>query len=194
MERILRERLPKEIDIGHGDMAVTLTYPDGMSVQLLPAIRTEQGLNVPAAGKSGWSEINPERFREALTRRNEECAGKLVPTIKLAKAVIGLIPEQYRLTGYHVESLAIAAFAGYEGTKTSASMLPYFFERAKELVRSPIKDRTGQSIHVDEYLGPENSDVRRTTSHLLGQLAKRMRNASAAQSKDQWQSLFFADD
>lgn len=54
----------------------------------------------------------PENFQMALSERNEQCGGKLVPTIKLAKAVIGSLPEKQRLTGYHVESLAIAAFRG----------------------------------------------------------------------------------
>jgi hypothetical protein len=124
---------------------------------------------------------------------NDECGGKLVPTIKLAKAVIGTLPEVQRLTGYHVESLAIAAFRGYDGTKTAAAMLPVFFERARELVLNPIRDSTGQSVHVDGYLGDANSAERQAASHLLNRIAKRMRNASAHQSTDQWEALFGSD-
>ena len=135
----------------------------------------------------------PENFQKALTRRNEECGGKLVPTIKLAKAVIGNLPDAQRLTGYHVESLAIAAFRSYDGTKTTAAMLPVFFEKARELVLSPISDSTGQSVHVDGYLGSANSVPRQAASHLLNRIAKRMRNASAYQSSDQWEALFGSD-
>jgi hypothetical protein len=113
-----------------------------------------------------------------------------VPTIKLAKAILGALPESQRLSGYHIESLAIAAFREYTGQKTTTAMLPTFFERARDLVLAPIKDRTGQSIHVDEYLGGEGSSERSSASHILGRLAKRMRNASAAGSKAQWQALF----
>jgi hypothetical protein len=194
MEDVLVDRLPAEIKISHGDMALTLEYPDGMSIQLLPAFETPGGLRVPASGQNTWSDIDPEGFSRALTSRNEECGGKLVPTVKLAKAALANLPEQYRLSGYHVESLGIAAFAKYEGTKTTGAMLPYFFDRAKDLVLTPIRDRTGQSVHVDEYLGGENSEARKNVSHLLTRLAKRMRTASAAKSKAQWQALFFTED
>ncbi len=98
--------------------------------------------------------------------------------------------EKYRLSGYHIESLAIAAFRNYEGVKTTSRMLPYFFERSRDLVLAPIRDSTGQSVHVDEYLGDENSTVRREMSHVLAGIAKRMRNASSAQSKQRWVEFF----
>jgi hypothetical protein len=187
--KILHSNL-KGVKVWHGRMAVTVEYDDGMLLQLLPTIRTAQGFKVPSSRTSGWSHIAPTRFQEALTRRNQECAGKLVPTIKLAKAILGALPESQRLSGYHIESLAIAAFKAYAGQKTTTAMLPTFFERAKDLVLSPIRDRTGQSIHVDEYLGAEGSSQRASASHILGRLAKRMRNASAAGSATQWQSFF----
>jgi len=189
--RILRERLPPGIGVEHGRMAVSISYEDGMIIQLLPALRTVQGVRVPSAAKGGWSDIDPDGFRNALTRVNDRCGGKLVPTIKLAKAVISNMPEQYRLTGYHIESVAIAAFKSYDGPKTTETMLPFLFERAKDLVLAPIRDSTGQSVHVDEYLGRENSEARQSVSHLLGNLAKRMRNASAGKSEEQWKAVFF---
>jgi hypothetical protein len=161
---------------------------------LLPAIRTPDGLKVPSSRSTGWSHINPDRFNEALTKRNQECGGKLVPTIKLAKAVLATLPEQYRLTGYHVESLAIAAFRGFAGEKTTSTMLPYLFQQAKDLVLSPIRDQSGQSVHVDGYLGEANSVIRQYESRLIGNLAKRMTNASAAQSRAQWEALFFSEE
>jgi hypothetical protein len=187
---ILRQRLGDKATISHGRMAVTVIFPDNMTIQLLPAIRTAAGLRVPSSRRDGWSDIDPEGFRDALGRRNAECGGKLVPTIKLAKAIIGTLPEPQRLGGYHVESLGIAAFRNYTGPKTAASMLPALFEKAKDLVLSPIKDSTGQSVHVDSYLGQANSEDRIAVSHVLNRLAKRMRNASAAGSTAQWQAIF----
>jgi len=190
MANTLRANLPADVTVETGKMAVTLTYPDGMQIQLLPTLRRDTALSVPSFMHEGWSEINPEGFQRALVRRNAECGGKLVPTIKLAKAVIANLPEKYRLSGYHVESLAIGAFRDYEGVKTTSRMLPYFFDHCKDLVLAPIRDSTGQSVHVDDYLGEQNSSIRQESSHLLAGIAKRMRNASAAQSKDGWTALF----
>lgn len=186
---IISEALPGA-EVTSGRLAVTVEYPDGMQLQLLPATRVDGELRVPSFRRDGWSNISPEGFQAALTQRNDECGNKLVPTIKLAKAVIGAFPEDRRLTGYHVESLAIAAFKDYDGPKTTAAMLPIFFERARELVASPIRDSTGQSVHVDGYLGEAGSEERVAAGHLLGRVAKRMRNASAHQSSEQWEALF----
>jgi hypothetical protein len=93
-----------------------------------------------------------------------------------------------------MESLGIEAFRGYEGPTTTAAMLPVFFERAKELVLSPIRDSTGQSVHVDEYLGPASSPQRQILSHVMDRIARRMRNATAAGSTSQWRAMFGLDE
>ncbi len=194
IEKIVRDDLGGEASVSHGRMAVSVEYKDGMLIQLLPAIKSDEGnLHVPSSRSEGWSKINPVAFTEALTRRNQECGNKLIPTIKLAKAINGQLPEAQRLSGYHMESLGIAAFKSYSGAKSTVAMLPAYFERARDLVLSPIKDSTGQSIHVDEYLGPANSPARMAMSHVLDRIARRMRNASAAGSADQWRALFGLD-
>jgi len=194
MEKILIGHFGDEVNIDHGRMAVSVEFRDGMIIQLLPAVKASNGdLHVPSAGGDSWSRINPSAFQEALTKRNQECSGKLIPTIKLAKAINGLLPEPLRLSGYHMESLGIAAFRGYAGEKTTSVMLPTFFERARDLVLSPIRDRTGQSVHVDEYLGPANSESRVAISHILGRIERRMRNATAGGSTAQWRSIFGLD-
>jgi hypothetical protein len=191
---ILDQKLNGVVKLQQGRMAITMQFSDGMIIQILPAIRTDEGtLKVPSSRTTGWSHIDPAKFREALTKTNQDCAGKLVPTIKLAKAIIGELPESQRLSGYHVESLAIAAFRDYAGEKTTPAMLPAFFERARDLVDQPIRDSTGQSVHVDAYLGPAGSDNRIAASHVLGRIAKRMRNASVAGSEAQWRSIFGFD-
>lgn len=193
MVSVLRKHLEHGEKVDHGRIAVTVEYSDGMSIQLLPAIRTPSGLRIPSSRQNRWSDIDPDVFRTGLARRNSDCGGKLVPTIKLAKAVLGNLPEKYQLSGYHVESLALAAFENYRGQNTTTSMLPHFFERAKDLVLQGIKDPSGQSSHVDEYLGPDNSPVRTEISHVLGNITKRMRTASAAQSKAQWEAVFYTE-
>jgi hypothetical protein len=194
MHDVLAPELKGRAEVTYGQLAVSIKYSDQMEIQLLPAIQMESGLKIPSANNDGWASINPETFRDVLTKRNEECGRRLIPTIKLAKAVIANLPEDYRLTGYHVESLAISAFRGYEGKKTTAAMLPLLFEKARELVLTPIRDSTGQSVHVDDYLGEANSVERRNVSHLLNRVFKRMRNASAAGADSQWRDLFFSQD
>jgi predicted nucleotidyltransferase len=90
MEGILKEEIGTAASVSHGRMAVTVEYRDGMVIQLLPAIETEgDHVHVPSSLTEGWAKINPLAFQQALTKRNEQCAGKLVPTIKLAKAIVG---------------------------------------------------------------------------------------------------------
>ena len=187
---IIQRELGGSAAVTTGKLAVTVRYQDGMELQLLPAFNTKDGLKVPSSRRDGWSSISPQNFQNELTKRNEQCGGKLIPTIKLAKAVVATLPESQRLTGYHVESLAIAAFKDYSGPKTTAAMLPVFFDKARELVTAPIRDSSGQSVHVDEYLGPTGSAQREAASHILSRIGKRMRNASAHKSRDQWQAIF----
>lgn len=110
---IVRTASPTSAAVGAGRLAVTVQYSDGMQIQLLPAFMFRDGLKVPSFLRDDWSRISPEGFQRALSSRNQECGGKLIPTIKLAKAIIGNLPEKQRLSGYHIESLAIAGFKGY---------------------------------------------------------------------------------
>jgi hypothetical protein len=190
LTQTLRRGIGNAANVTHGRMAVTVEYPDGMQIQLLPAVRSNEGFKIPSSRRDGWSHIEPRGFQEKLTSLNRALEGKLVPTIKLAKAVIANLPEQFRVSGYHAEALAISAFRRYGAERSTATMLPMYFERAKDLVLGPIKDSTDQSIHVDDYLGPAGSPSRVSISHIFSRIAKRMRNASAGRSKEQWMDLF----
>jgi hypothetical protein len=194
---LLADALGANVAVEQGKMAVTLTFADGMMIQCLPALRMKDGvLKVSSSrGKDEWSEINPEAFQGALTRRNQQCGNKLVPTIKLAKAINAGLPADVQLSGYHIESLAIAAFRNYTGEKTPVRMLPVFFEKASQLVLSPIRDSSGQSVHVDSfhvdsYLGLRNSPERLRASQLLSRIHRRMRNATASESLHEWRAFF----
>ena len=113
----------------------------------------------------------------------------MVPTIKLAKAVIDTLPEKHRLSGYHVESLAVRIFQNYDGPKTPKAMLSHFFEKVSSSVKTPIRDSTGQSSHVDEYLGASGSVKRRIASMAIERVSRRMRNADGMRSVDQWRRI-----
>jgi hypothetical protein len=185
----LSEKLSRDVEVSRGTIAITLTYRDGEEIQLIPAVREGQKLHVPEWNANAWSQIDPNKFREGLTKRNEKCGMKLIPTIKLAKVVNSNLPETLRLSGYHIESMAIAAFKEYTGPYTVEKMLPHFFKSMVELVRTPMRDSTGQSVHVDEYLGRSNSEQRRQLSHVLDRISRRMENATAAASMEQWSAI-----
>ncbi|MCH7689349.1 MAG: nucleotidyltransferase [Planctomycetes bacterium] len=184
----LRARYGKD-SVTVGPLAVTLTH-DGKSIQLLPAVRDGKRFKIASYDGKGWSRIDPSGFADALTKANKAMDGKLVPCVKLAKAVIATLPEQRRLTGYHTESLAIKVFKDYDGPKTPKAMVRHFFENAPDHVKQPIKDSSGQSVHVDEYLAGANSLQRRIVADALGRIARKIRNVDGARSLDSWKDLF----
>lgn len=183
----LRE-LYGEQNVKIGDLTVTVTVR-GKDVQLLPAMRDGNGFRIAAPDGRSWSRINPRAFAEKLTQANKAQDGKLIPTIKITKAVIATLPKQQQLTGYHVESLAIEVFKNYEGQRTYKAMVAHFFDRAAELVKAPIMDRSGQSVYVDEYLGLASSQERRVVSQALQRVQRKLQNADAAKSVDTWAEL-----
>ena len=185
-------KLRKEMvgwELSRGKLAITLRK-EGLEVQALPAIRDDSKTRIPAPRGDRWSEINPEAFFRKLSDTNSRLGGKVVPVIKLAKIINDRQPAPLQLTGYHIESLAIEAFKGYTGVVNPKAMLVHLFDRARTLVLSPIKDRSGQSVHVDEYLGPANSGDRKAVSAVLDRVSRRMKNADVQHSKEQWMELF----
>jgi hypothetical protein len=191
LQRVLAECLRARYGrdaVSVGNLAVTLEH-GGREIQLLPALRDGKRFKITSADGKGWSRIDPVGFATALTKANRAVDGKLVPCIKLVKAIVATLPEARRLTGYHTESLAIEVFRGYEGPRTPKAMVRHFFESAPDYVRKPIKDSSGQSVYVDEYLGEANSLKRRIVADALGRIGRRVRNADGARSLESWKGL-----
>ena len=166
-------------------MSVTLEGDD-LNLQLLPAVRKGKNLLIPSASGEEWSKIRPEAFFRKLTEINDQYGRKVVPTIKIVKGINDTFPEGQKLTGYHIESLAIEAFRDYIGPQNTKAMIEHFFDFAKNGVLSPIKDSTGQSVHVDGYAGSKKSECRRLMAQNLDRVARRIKNANATHSKDKW--------
>jgi hypothetical protein len=185
----VRQRLPNT-PVRVGTLAVTVEFSDGHEIQLLPAIPVGTGYRIAASDGRQWSAIQPRVFADALTKANAARSGMLIPTIKLAKAINNSLPASQQLTGYHIESLALAAFPSYGGHNTPKAMLCHFFTRASELVAGPIADPTGQSPHVDDYLGPPGGAQRKAASAALARIAHKMRTADIGRSPVQWEALF----
>ncbi|MHB1709741.1 MAG: CBASS oligonucleotide cyclase [Thermoplasmataceae archaeon] len=178
-------------DVKVGMLAVTVTFSDNESIQLLPALKNGDGYKI-SKENGEWSKIiRPDIFAKKLTEINRRCNNKVVPVIKLAKDIIYQLPEEQRLNGYHIESIAVEAFKKYPDSeaKTTKKMLKYFFEKAKDIVNEPIRDSTHQSLHVDDYLGEAGSVERKRTSYVLDRIFKRMKNADLVGSMDEWKSI-----
>ena len=185
--RTLDRNLAYNVKVMEGNLAVTISYPDGMEVQILPAVQTRSGVRIPSYSGNEWSPIiRPREFADKLTQRNKACGGRLVPVIKLAKATLADLPGSIKPSGYHIESLAVEAFKRYSGPSNYKDMLHHFFQRGSELVLSPMKDSTGQSLNVDQDLGAAKSRNRRTLRGVMDRIARRMANADRAGSSEEW--------
>jgi hypothetical protein len=188
----LQQKLSGVEEIRTGSLAVTVRFTDGTEIQLLPALQKGDGFRIPEEKGDNWSNVTrPDKFASKLTEVNQECAQKVVPVVKIAKSINAQLPEDQQLSGYHIESLAIKIFRNYPDAapRTPKAMLKYFFERAKDEVKTPIKDRTQQSIHVDDDLGPENSPQRLRISYTLYRISNRMKNADATANSEEWEKL-----
>jgi|HubBroStandDraft_6_1064221.scaffolds.fasta_scaffold00154_18 SMODS domain-containing protein len=175
----------KDANLLRDRMSVTLEEDD-LNLQLLPAVRKGKNLLIPSASGEEWSKVQPEAFFRKLTEINDQYGRKVVPTIKIVKGINDTFPEGQKLTGYHIESLAIEAFRDYTGPQNTKAMIEHFFDFAKDGVLSPIRDSTGQSVHVDGYAGSKRSDCRKLMAQNLDRVARRIKNANATHSKDKW--------
>jgi hypothetical protein len=184
----LQDRFPKT-DITAGRLAVTIRFSDA-EIQLLPAISCKDHVKIADVGGHNWAEIKPRAFTKVLTDTNQRVGKKVVPVIKLAKAIIATLPDKHQISGYHAESLAVEVFKNYGGVQNPQAMLKHYFETASDLVRQPIRDRTGQSVHVDDYLGTANSLERSIVSDAFGRVSRRISKADSASSIDEWRQLF----
>jgi len=185
---MLKERFPEsKIDVGK--IAITVHFADGNIIQLLPAVKSGDEFKISNSSGDKWSKIKPRNFTNKLTETNKKNSDKMIPTIKIVKAINSYLPKSKQLTGYHIESLAIEAFKTYSGEKNIKNMLQHFFESAKDFVKSPIKDKSGQSVYVDEYLGRKNSNERKQISIILDRISRRMKNANSSASVEQWMEI-----
>ena len=171
-----------------GNLAVTVNYSDGAEIQVLPAIRRSGGgVRIANPGNTGWSNVaQPENFARRLVEVNNAKGARVVPTIKLAKAIADcyISRPSRKITGYHMEALAIEAFVHYSGDLDAKSMLIHLFGNSIAAVMTPILDSTGQSQNVDEGLGPANSKARQRASTYFGQMRAKVNSCRTRQDLD----------
>lgn len=187
---MLSKRLPNT-KISIGTLCVTVKFSSGTEIQILPTLKDKNGIKIPSSRREdSWSHVlQPRKFALALRYSNIKMSGKLVPMIKLAKSVISSFPESRRLSGYHIEALAIETFNNYTGVKKPKEMLKHFFSAGAKNVLTPIKDKSGQSIHVDNYLRGQNSINRKMVSDSMSTIARKMNNADGSGDIRIWEQI-----
>ena len=184
---IIVRRMPRN-PVRAGKLAVTVGYSGGNEIQLLPAIRTQHGVRIAEPGKTKWSNvIQPDKFATRLAKLNETRDGRVVPTIKLAKAIADcfITRPSRKISGYHMEALAIEALNNYRGPLDPRTMLNHLFGNAITGVMRPIADLTGQSMGVDEHLGPAGSKARQRASTYFGQMRSKVNSCRTEQDFDE---------
>ena len=168
-----------------GNLAVTVEYADETEIQILPAIRRgTEGFRIAKPGSNRWSgTVLPNIFADRLMEVDQRNGSRVLPTIKLAKAIADCYVKRpsRKISGYHMEALAIKAFENYQGPRDPKSMLVHLFGNSITAVLTPIRETTGQSTTVDEYLGEEGSRLRQRASIYFRQMRGKVnscRNAS----------------
>ncbi len=189
---LIQDRLP-DTKVKVGSMALTVAYSDGCEIQLLPTIKTPDGIRVSNRYGTGWSNIvRPQDFTKKLSEVNNASGRLVVPVIKLFKGAQSSFPEDAQLSGYHVESLAVNAFRNYTGNLNTKEMFRHLCGYITDQVKFPVADSTGQSIHVDDSFGPANSTQRQLSSTYVQRLANRLDAADSNRDPEVWKEVFGA--
>ena len=181
--------------VSAGNLAVTVSYSDGTEIQILPAIRTNTGgVRIAEFGSTKWSNVaRPVDFARKLAKVNTARDGRVVSVIKLAKAMADcfITRPSRKISGYHMESLAIDAFRDNQGPLDPKAMLVHLLGHSMDAVMSPIADSTGQSRYVDEYLGPADSNLRERASTYFGQMRGKV---NSCKTRAAFNDLFCIED
>ena len=179
---VIKNRFPNNT-VTPGKLAVTIEYTDGPEIQILPAIRTNSGgIRIAEHGGKKWSNITrPEKFADKLIEVNNNNGSRVIPVIKLVKTMADchISRPSRKISGYHIESLAIDAFSNYDDELKTHVMLDHFLTYSMVAVLTPIADSTGQTRYVDEYLGIANSDQRKRKSGYFENTRGRIRNCDS---------------
>ena len=179
MAEFIQQRLPNT-KVRYGNLAVTVEYSDGIEIQVLPAVRTKDGYRIANPTRNEWSGvIHPERFARKLTQVNQARNGQAIPAVKLTKALAHRLirSDRDKITGYHIESLAIEAFRNYHGPTDLKSMVRRLTDYSSTAGLNPIRDATGQSRYVDDYMGSQGSAARERAAANFRKMRDSIENA-----------------
>lgn len=183
--KLLKEKFPKA-EVKKGNLCVTVKFKD-YEIQLLPAVKNNNGIKIPDGNTQNWSKaINPSAFARQLTITNAQNGNKVIPTIKIVKGMNSQLNRSQQLNGYHIEALAVEIFKNYSGRRTYKDMVSHFFNQAQKHILNPIREKTGQSKFVDNYLGDKGSSMRERIAVSLKRICNKISSADKNGNIDTW--------
>lgn len=179
----IKERLPNT-EITFGAMAVTIEFTSGITVQVLPAYRSNDEYMIPDPNGQGWIPTQPKNFSKKVTELNNKHSNQIVPTIKIVKLMCEV--NNINISSYHVSNMVLNAFENYPGPKTIPKMVSYFFTQAISLCSQPTIDPSGQSKNIDDDLSEAK---RKELAKSFSKVEVQIKNAIKSQSLETWKRL-----
>jgi len=186
----IHSRLPYTY-VEPGDLSIKVEFSDGIQIQVLPAFKTQTGFRIARRFGATWSGvIRPREFASQLTNINQQNGGNVVRVIKIMKIVQESLPANARLSGYHIENIALDAFRSYQGRLALRDMFLHLARTAATRVKEPVHETTGQSAYVDDYLGPAGSEERNRASASLNRMVNQLEEADRNNRITPWKARF----
>lgn len=193
VKRTLKLTYPKSPSISRNGQAVTITFTD-FTVDVVPSFYREGGgFFIPTTSNGGkWLPTDPKMHVELSTKHNKTHSGDLVPMVKILKCWNRAVNSPFR--SFHLEALAWAIFSGIKISDYSSGSR-YFFDKAKNYIRSKFPDPAGYSDDISYYIATE-ADMSATISKLETAYNRAIKaERFAAENKisnavDEWQKIF----
>ena len=146
MRDIIKRRLPNN-PVQAGKLAVTIKYSDKTEYSCCPPYELRvEAFGSPNTELAGGAKLRTRKVCEKLAKVNASRDSRVVPVIKLAKAMADcfITREDRKFSGYHIESLAIG-LRRLSGSLDPKTMLNRLYRHSTKAVMSPMTDSTGQS-------------------------------------------------
>lgn len=192
VKRVLRKEYTKTPDISRNGQAVTITFSDFV-VDVVPSFnRMGGGYLIPNSVTKKWIATDPATHVSLFATANARNDFKLKPLIKMLKCWNKNI--SFGFSNFHIEVLAYHIFSRYKIDQYS-SAIKYFFEMAKNDVRSKNPDPAGYTPDVGAYLNTQakiDSAVSNLTT-AYNRSVKAVEFASQGKTKeavDEWRKIF----
>jgi hypothetical protein len=151
-----------------------------LSIHIVPCVYALSQVGFPVS-ECEWTPIRPHIFAARLYRRNEHLRGKLTTAIRLAKVILNNLGHYPRVSGCHIEALALMATARIVSHHDILSILSSILSFSARRIVEPTRDVTLQTRHVDAHLGKAFSQERRSLAAQIATVAEAI-SRSRAQS------------
>lgn len=149
VKKTLRRTYTKTPDISRNGQAVTIRFDDFM-VDVVPAFdRKGGGYLIPNSISQSWISTDPKKHVEIMSQQNKIHQGKLVPLVKMIKGWNKINGKFFQ--SFHLEVLTIQILNGVT-INDYPSGIRFFFDKARNLITSPILDPAGYGGNIGSYI------------------------------------------